>query len=128
MPRPDAVSRRILIADDHRDSAESLGILLRRLGHDVRISFDGLEAVAAAEEFRPAIVLLDIGMPRLDGYDAARRIREQQATPRPVLVALTGWGSAEDRRRAEAAGFDAHLVKPVELASLTRLIQDLPPG
>ena len=126
MPRPSsAVPRRILIADDNRDSAESLGMLLRRMGHDVRVSFDGLDAVTAAAEFRPALILLDLGMPRLDGYGAARQIREHAASPRPLLVAVTGWSLDEHRRRSQEAGFDVHLVKPIDLAELTRMIEGL---
>ncbi len=113
---------RILVVDDNADSADSLGELLRVLGNDVRIARDGLEAVAAAEAFRPELVLLDIGLPKLNGYDVARRIRDQPWGRAVTLVALTGWGQDEDRRRSQQAGFDLHLVKPVELAALEKLL------
>jgi CheY-like chemotaxis protein len=108
--------------DDLKDSADSLAMMLKTKGHDVRTAYDGLEAVEAAREFRPEIVLLDIGMPRLDGYEAARRIREQCDYGRLVLIAITGWGHDENRARTRDAGFDHHLVKPVEPATLTRLL------
>jgi CheY-like chemotaxis protein len=113
--------------DDNRDSANSLALLLKLLGHTVDTAHDGLEAVERAETFRGDVILLDIGMPRLNGYEAARRIRERH--PNSVkLVALTGWGQEEDRRRSEEAGFDAHLVKPVDLAALTNLLAEWAPA
>jgi CheY-like chemotaxis protein len=90
----------------------------------VRTAYDGLEAIEAAKEFRPEVVLLDIGMPRLDGYEAARRIREECKEERPVLIAITGWGHDDNRAKTRAAGFDHHLVKPVEPAALTRLLAE----
>ena len=127
LPRPrapavESVPRRILVVDDNRDSADSLAMLLRTIGHEVNTAYDGLEAVEAAAMLQPDVILLDIGMPRLDGYEAGRRIREQQRRNDLTLVALTGWGQEEDRRRSEEAGFDSHLVKPVELAALTKLL------
>jgi CheY-like chemotaxis protein/anti-sigma regulatory factor (Ser/Thr protein kinase) len=120
---PDAmVQRRILLVDDNRDSADSLAMLLKVMGHEVRIAHDGLEAVEGAETFQPHVILLDIGLPRLNGYEAARRIREQQRHKDLTLVALTGFGQDEDRRRAEEAGFDAHMVKPVDFAALAKLL------
>lgn len=116
------VPRRILVVDDNLDSAKSLSMLLKLMGHEVDTAHDGLEAVGKAAAFRADVVLLDIGMPVLNGYDAARRIREQQRHKGPRLVALTGWGQEADRRRSEEAGFDAHLVKPVDLADLTKLL------
>ncbi|HET9252912.1 MAG TPA: ATP-binding protein [Candidatus Eisenbacteria bacterium] len=113
---------RILVVDDLRDSADSLAMMLKTKGHEVRTAYDGLEAVEAAREFRPEVVLLDIGMPRLDGYEAARRIREQCDYERLVLIAITGWGHDENRARTREAGFDHHLVKPVEPATLARLL------
>jgi signal transduction histidine kinase len=104
---------RILVADDNQDAATSLELLLRTRGHDVRTAADGLEAVQAVEAFSPRVVLLDLGMPRLDGYETARRIRQQPNGRDCVLIALTGWGQPQDRRRTLDAGFDAHLVKPV---------------
>jgi CheY-like chemotaxis protein len=113
---------RVLVADDNRDAAESLGALLRALGNEVSLAYDGVEAVEAARAFRPHLILLDIGMPRLDGYGAAREIRKDAGTQGIRLVALTGWGQDEDRRRAREAGFDAHLVKPAELDALRRML------
>jgi signal transduction histidine kinase/CheY-like chemotaxis protein len=116
------VPRRILVVDDNRDSADSLAMLLKLTGHEVHVAQDGLEAVEKAASFRPQVILLDIGLPSLNGYEAARRIREQQRHESLTLVALTGWGREADRRRSEAAGFDAHLVKPVDFAALARLL------
>jgi len=126
-PAGAGVKRRILVADDNRDAADSLAMLLEILGHEVRTVYDGQQAIQAAEKFRPGLVLLDIGMPGLDGYAAARRIRDQQSADKPLLVALTGWGREEDRRRSREAGFDAHLVKPVDQAALLQLVANLPP-
>ena len=119
-----SVPRRILVVDDNRDSADSLSMLLELNGHELRTAYDGIEAVEAVAAFQPDIVLLDLGMPRLNGYEAARRIREQQGHKAPLLVALTGWGQDHDRRRTEEAGFDFHLIKPVELAALTKLLSE----
>jgi len=105
---------KILVADDNEDAADSLAMLLELRGHEVQTVYDGLAAVEAAETFRPEIVILDIGMPKLDGYDACRRIRETTWGQRVVLIAQTGWGQPEDRRRAAEAGFDVHLTKPVD--------------
>ena len=103
---PPARSHRILVVDDNQDAANSLAMLLRMKGHDVRTAYDGLEAVDAAATHKPEIVLLDVGLPRLNGFDVARRIREAEE-PRSIviLVALTGWGHDEDRRRSKEAGF-----------------------
>jgi len=95
------------------------------MGNDVNTAHDGLEAVALAAEFRPNVVLLDIGLPKLNGYDAARRIREQAGGGEIVLVALTGWGQEEDRRLSRDAGFDHHITKPVDFATLRQLIAGL---
>jgi signal transduction histidine kinase/CheY-like chemotaxis protein len=113
---------RALIADDNLDSAASLAKILELMGNEVRTAHDGLEAVAAAADFRPALILLDIGMPNLNGYEACRRIREQPGGREALIVALTGWGQEEDKRRSQEAGFDQHLVKPLEIASLERLL------
>jgi len=118
-------TRRILVVDDNRDAAESLALLLQLMGHETRAVYDGLEAVEAAKKFQPDVVLLDIGLPKLDGYEAARRIRAQQRDKRLPLVALTGWGMGEDLRRSDEAGFDAHMVKPVEPDALMRLLAEL---
>jgi CheY-like chemotaxis protein/two-component sensor histidine kinase len=113
---------RILVVDDNRDSADSLGMLLRLKGNEIRTAYDGIEAVQSAETFRPELVLLDIGLPKLNGYDVARRIRQQPWGRDVILVALTGWGQDEDRRRSTEAGFNFHLVKPVELSALEKLL------
>jgi CheY-like chemotaxis protein len=118
--------RSVLIVDDLKDSAESLARLLGLAGHEVRVAFDGDEGVAAAESFRPDVVLLDIGMPRLNGYDACRRIRHQAWGREMVLIAVTGWGQEHDRRRSEEAGFSRHLVKPVDPSALLALLDTLP--
>jgi PAS domain S-box-containing protein len=117
--------RRILVVDDNRDAVDSLGMLLKVMGHTVRTAYDGLEAVDAAATFKPEMVLLDIGLPRLNGYEAARRIRELADGKGVLLVALTGWGQEEDRRQSKDAGFDHHLVKPVDPAELQRLLAGL---
>ena len=125
-PAPTAKALRILIVDDNRDTAAMLALLLQFSGHDTHIAYDGVEAVEATTTLQPDVILLDIGLPRLNGYEAPRRIREQHEQPgHPFLVALTGWGQDEDRRRSEDAGFDAHLVKPVDEAALGKLLDDL---
>jgi CheY-like chemotaxis protein len=117
-----ATKLRILIADDSQDSVDSLAMLLRIMGHEVGTAYDGEQAVEAAEAIRPEVMLLDIGMPKLNGYDACRRIREQPWGKEVFLMALTGWGQEEDHRRAEEAGFNGHLVKPVDLDALTKML------
>jgi signal transduction histidine kinase/ActR/RegA family two-component response regulator len=114
--------RRILVVDDNRDAADSLALLLRLMGHDIHTAHDGLEAVQAAAAFRPEVVVLDIGLPKMDGYEAARHIRQQPWGKNMVLVALTGWGQEEDKRRAVKAGFSHHLTKPAEPADLAKLL------
>jgi CheY-like chemotaxis protein len=116
---------RILVVDDNQDSADSLGMLMKLLGNDVRIVNDGLAAVAVANEFEPQVVLLDIGLPTLNGYEAARKFRKQPWGAKAVLVAVTGWGEAVDRQKSKKAGFDHHLVKPVEPDVLTTLLASL---
>jgi len=120
------VARRVLVVDDNVDSAESLAMLLRLGGHEIETAYDGLQAVESAERFKPHLILLDIGLPHLDGYDAAVRIRERTNGREVVLVAVTGWGQDEDRRRTREAGFDAHLTKPVDMGALSRLLATLP--
>jgi len=120
-------SKRILVVDDNRDSATSLAMVLKLTGHETHTAYDGLEAVEAAAVFRPDVVLLDIGLPKLNGYDACRKIREQPWGKGMVLIALTGWGKDEDRRKSQEAGFDSHLVKPVDHAALTKLLAELRP-
>ena len=118
-----SVRRRILIVDDNRDSAESLAMLLRVRGHDVRTAYDGRQGLAAAEDYRPGVFILDIGLPGLDGYAVARALRAMPAFRTALLVALTGYGAEEDRRACYRAGFDAHLVKPVDLIPLFGLLE-----
>jgi PAS domain S-box-containing protein len=120
--QPNTVSSRILVVDDNQDAATSLAMLLKRLGYDVCLAHDGLEAVEVATSVHPQIVLLDIGLPKLNGYDAGRLIREKCPDRNLVLVALTGWGQSDDRRRSEEAGFDAHLVKPVDISALMNIL------
>lgn len=125
--KPETSPRRILVVDDNRDSADSLAMLLKLMGHTVDTAHDGVEGVEKAATFRGDVILLDIGMPRLNGYEAARQIRAQHQQGLR-LVALTGWGQEEDRRRSEEAGFDAHLVKPVDLEALTKLLAEWTPA
>jgi PAS domain S-box-containing protein len=120
-----SVRRRILVVDDNADAADSLGQLLEMLGNEVRTAYDGEAGVGAAATFRPDVVLMDIGMPKMNGYEAGRCIREQPWGRSMVLVALTGWGQEDDRQKSSAAGFDHHLVKPVEFAALTKLLAGL---
>ena len=114
---------RILVAEDNADAAEMMRLMLQVKGHDVRVAADGAQAVDVVARFKPHIVFLDIGMPRMDGYEAARRIRELLGH-QVVLVALTGWGQDEDKRRSRDAGFDQHLTKPPEPEVLERLIEN----
>jgi len=115
---------RILVVDDNRDGAASLAMLLTVMGNDTRTAHDGLEGVELAEAFRPDLIVLDIGLPKLNGYDACRRIREKPWAKDTLIVAATGWGQDDDRRRSKEAGFDYHLVKPVEAAELNRLLAE----
>ena len=118
--------RRVLVVDDNTDAAESLAALLSIGGHETRLAHDGLQAVQEAKSFQPDVVFLDIGMPEIDGHETARRIREQPWGKKMVLVALTGWGQSEDRRRSKEAGFNHHLVKPADPAVVAKLISSLP--
>jgi CheY-like chemotaxis protein/nitrogen-specific signal transduction histidine kinase len=117
-----APSRRILIVDDNADAATTLSELLKMDGHQTQPAFSAEEALELAQSFVPDVVLLDIGLPRMDGYEVARRLRHSLLRKGARLIALTGYGQAEDRERAHAAGFDAHLVKPVDLEVLTKLL------
>jgi CheY-like chemotaxis protein len=110
------------VVDDHRDAARVLGLLLDALGYDVETAHDGHQALAAMAAFHPEIVLLDIGLPQIDGYEVARRVRELPALDGIKLVALTGWGHDQDRCRTREAGFDHHLVKPVAVKTLKELL------
>ncbi len=120
-----AASRRILVADDNQDAARSMARLLTLQGNDVRTAHDGIEAVSIANAFRPQVVLMDVDMPRMNGYEAVRRIREQAWSNGSVIVAVTGWGQDDDRIQSLVAGCDGHLVKPVDLADLQRLLGKL---
>ncbi len=122
-----AHQRRILVADDNRDALESLAQLLQLAGHEVYQAADGLEALAVASESRPELVMLDIGMPGLDGYEVARRIRAELWGRSMMLVAVTGWGQDADRRRSREAGFDSHWVKPLDAQKLAALLSVLEP-
>ncbi|HVN39447.1 MAG TPA: ATP-binding protein [Myxococcota bacterium] len=120
--------RRVLIVDDNADSTESLALLLARRGHEVRAANDGFRAIELAREFRPDLVLLDIGMPGLNGYETCQRIRKEPWGSGITMVAVTGWGQEQDRRMARSAGFDAHVVKPLDLDVLMSLVATLPGG
>jgi CheY-like chemotaxis protein len=117
-------ARRILVVDDAPDSADALARVLQLCGNDVQTAYDGVAAVEAAERWRPDVVLFDLGMPKLNRFDACRRIREHAWGKSMVLVALTGWGQDEDKRRTKEAGFDGHLVKPVDPDVLTKLLAE----
>ncbi len=125
-PARAATGRRVLVVDDNRDSAASMAMLMEINGNETRMAHDGLEALEAASAFRPDVVLLDIGLPELNGYEVARRIRQQPWGADVLLIALTGWGQDEDRRKSGEAGFNGHLVKPVDFAVLTKLLAELP--
>jgi len=117
-----ALCRRILVVDDNHDSALALAMMLRMMGHEAHTAHDGREALETAAATRPHVILLDLGMPRLSGHDTCRRLREQPWAKGITIVALTGWGQDEDRRRSREAGFDHHLVKPVDLVQLARVL------
>jgi PAS domain S-box-containing protein len=119
-------THRALVVDDNVDAAKSLALLLKLSGNETRTAYDGLKAIEVAESFMPDVILLDIGMPKLNGYDVCRMIRQRPWGKRVNIVALTGWGQDEDRRRSFEAGFDAHLVKPVDPAALSKLLSELP--
>jgi PAS domain S-box-containing protein len=124
-PRAAATPLRILVADDNADAAESLAMLLRMDGHEVRIAADGEAAVGIAADFMPEIALLDVGMPRMNGFDAARLMRQRNGRPDIYLVALTGWGQDGDRARSREAGFDTHLVKPASPETIATLVHQV---
>ena len=112
---------KVLVVDDNEDAANSLATLLEVMGYEVRTAYDGPEAIEAADQFQPAVALLDIGLPRLSGYDIARHVREHRGGD-VLLVAITGWGQEDDRRRAREAGFDHHFTKPADFEVLLELI------
>ena len=119
---------RVLVVDDNRDFADSLATLLQTLGNEVRVANDGAAGLEMAREFVPHVAFLDIGMPKLNGFDLAMRLRALPSLAHSYLVAVTGWGQDEDRRRAKEAGFDKHLVKPVEFDHIVAILRGLPPG
>jgi CheY-like chemotaxis protein len=119
---------RILVVDDNKDAAESLRLLLQILGGDVRTAYDGVEALQLAEQFLPHAIVLDIGLPKLDGYSAARHIRAQAWGKEMVLVAVSGWCRDEDRLKSLDAGFNGHLAKPVDAEQIRNMIQDFLDG
>jgi CheY-like chemotaxis protein len=123
VPRePESVAaKRVLVVDDNIDAADTLAMLLRSLGHQTRVAYDGAAALAMADEFSPEVVLLDIGMPGLNGYEVARQLRSRRQQ-RIKIVAITGWGTAADRVRSADAGFDVHLVKPVDVTDLRQIL------
>lgn len=120
--RSQVQSRRVLVVDDNVDAAQILGLLLESIGHKVQTAHDGLTALEAARVFMPDVVLLDVGLPRMDGYEVARHLRGKRETANVLLVALTGYGREEDRRRCHEAGFDVHLIKPIGLEALESLL------
>ena len=128
MNHASSTRRRILVVDDNRDAAASLVMMLSLLGHDTRTAHDGHEAVELAEAFRPDVILLDIGLPKLNGYDVCRRIRQNPWGQGMIIVAATGWGQDEDRRRSHEAGFDHHMVKPVDPAALDEILASVNPA
>jgi PAS domain S-box-containing protein len=117
-------ARRVLVVDDNRDGAESLATMLRLLGHEIHIAHDGVQAIEVAQQFRPEVILMDMGMPKLDGLDATCRIRSEPWGKAMTIIALTGWGQANDRQRSREAGCDGHLVKPVYLPDLEKLLRE----
>jgi CheY-like chemotaxis protein len=126
-PVTGAVPRRfkILVVDDNHDSALSMAMMLQIMGHDTRTAHDGESALSTAETFLPEVVLLDIGLPKLNGYEVAQRIREQDWGQSMFLIAVTGWGQDEDRQRSREVGLNLHMVKPVEPAALEKLLATL---
>lgn len=117
-------SLRILVVDDNQDAADTLTKMLRVVGNEVKTAYDGEQAVVAATEFEPDVIFLDIGLPKIDGYEAARRIRQLPFGEKITLVALTGWGQEEDKRRSQAAGFNRHLVKPPDFKTVTQVLTE----
>jgi PAS domain S-box-containing protein len=126
LPRAPVTRRRLLVVDDNRDFADTLGALFETMGHDVRIAYNGIDAVSATAEYRPDAVFLDIGLPGRNGYDVARMLRSSPELADVTLVAFTGYGQVEDRRRVREAGFDYHVVKPADAAELAKIVDALP--
>jgi len=121
-PRKTGESLRILVVEDNRDTADSLCLLLELYGYEVTVAYSGPDGVRAAEQYRPDVVLCDIGLPGLDGYGVARKLRDNPATAKARLIAVTAYGQDEDRRRSHEAGFEQHLVKPVDPNALLRVL------
>jgi CheY-like chemotaxis protein len=121
----EAARLRILVVEDNRDSADSLKTLLEALGYEAQVAYDGESAVRIAGVLRPDVILMDIGLPGMNGYDAARRIRAQSVGVRMLIVALTGWGQEADRERSSEAGMDHHLIKPLDLTVLKEILDSL---
>jgi CheY-like chemotaxis protein len=117
-----SVTRRILVVDDNKDSAESLRIFLQRAGHEVRTAYDGQQAIEALASFHPGVVVLDIGLPGLSGFEVARRMRNEPGGNALLLIAATGWGQAEHLSRSREAGFDHHMVKPIDVLALQQIL------
>lgn len=117
--------KQVLVVDDNEDAADTLGKLLELLGAEVRTATDGIGALELLKQFQPDLVLLDIGMPEMDGYEVARRIREHNSASGVRLVALTGWGQNEDRQRSLEAGFNDHLIKPLSMEDLRKVVASL---
>jgi CheY-like chemotaxis protein len=113
---------RVMVVDDNRDAAILMGRLLRALGNDVQVVHDGFTALETAEQFRPEAVLLDIGLPEMDGYDTARMLRELPACKDILIIAVTGWGQEDDREKGKLAGFNHHVVKPADSSTLMELL------
>lgn len=126
-PTPQADKRgfKILVVDDNHDAAMSLAMMLSIMGHDTATAHDGESAVSTAETFLPEVVLLDIGLPKLNGYEVAQRIREHAWGREMFLIAVTGWGQEEDRQRSAEVGLNMHMVKPVEATALEKMLADL---
>jgi CheY-like chemotaxis protein len=118
-------SLRVLVVDDNADAADSLAIMLRMYGHEVYVAYDGAAALEAAQARQPEVMLLDIGLPILNGYEVAERLQRQAGAARPVMVALTGYGQEENRRQASMAGFEHYLVKPVDPSDLMQLLSSV---
>jgi CheY-like chemotaxis protein len=118
-------ARRVLVVDDNRDGAELISDFLSNAGHEVQIANDPSQALSMAGAFRPEIAILDIGLPVMDGYALAHELRDRMGATSPILIALTGYGQVQDKRRSEAAGFALHLVKPVGGAALARMLDEL---
>ena len=116
---------RVLVVDDNRDAADSLGLLLESMGQNVSTVYDGATALAAIDAYQPDIVMLDIGMPHLNGYQVAIEIRARAAKRRPYLIAVTGWGQESDQQRARESGFDRHFVKPVSAEALRGVVSEI---